>query len=109
MNLPLESRHNQFAAVRVIDQAIGYLLGFLGARNTMVQLVFCCKYVCVEFYANFKIILQYSHHNVLFARNDPAHVSYTKVNIFVFVVFSITMLKVSEFSPQVAYLFDAPF
>ena len=52
MNLPLESWHNQFAAIRVIDQTVGSFLGFLGARNTMVQLVFCYKYVCVEFYAN---------------------------------------------------------
>ena len=33
----------------------------------MVQLVSCyILYVCVEFYANYKIILQYSHHNVMF-------------------------------------------
>ena len=67
MNLLLESWHNQFAAVRVIDQTIGSFLAFLGARNTMVQLVF---YVCVEFYANYKIILQYSHHNVMFSLQE---------------------------------------
>ena len=31
----------------------------------MMQLVFCYKYVCVEVYANYKSILQYSHHNVM--------------------------------------------
>ena len=70
MNLPLESWHNQFAAIRVIDQTVGSFLGFLGARNTMVQLVFCYKYVCAEFYANYNIILQYSHHNDMFSLQE---------------------------------------
>ena len=42
-------------------------------------------------------------------KNDPAHVSYTKVSIFVHVVFNITMLKVSKFVPQMAHLLDALF
>ena len=68
----------------------------------MEQLVLCYKYVCVEFYANYKVILQYSHRNdVPFARNDPPHVNYTKMSICAHVVFNITMLKV--------HLFDAPF
>ena len=44
-----------------------------------------------------------------FARNNPAHIGYSKGNIFVHVVFNISMLHVSEFALQEADQFDAPF
>ena len=47
---------NRFATVWVIDQPIRSFPGFLGARNTMVQIVLYYKYVCVVFYVNFNII-----------------------------------------------------
>ena len=66
----------------------------------MVLLVSCYKCVYVVFYANSKIAgfsIYLPQRNVVFARNDPAHVSYTKCNIFVHVVFIISMQKVSKF------------
>ena len=66
----------------------------------MVLLVSCYKCVCVVFYANSKIFfsIYLPQCNVVFARNDPEYVSYTKYNVFVYVVFIISMQKVSKFA-----------
>ena len=45
----------------------------------------------------------------IFVRNDPAHVGYSKVNVFVHVVFDISMLHVSKFAVQGADQFVASF
>ena len=77
----------------------------------MVLLVTSCMYVCILFNIIFKIVytqLLLPQFYAVFARNDPAHVSYTKVKIFVHVVLNISVLHVSKFSVQVAYLFGAP-
>jgi len=52
------------------------------------------KYVCIMFNVNFKIVIN----TVAFTRNNPAHVSYTKVNSFVYVAFNISVLHVSKFA-----------
>ena len=44
----------------------------------------------------------------MFARNNLAPIGYSKVNIFVHVVFNISMLHVSEFAMQGADRFVAP-
>ena len=41
--------HNHFSAIQAVDQVVRLLLGFLGARNTMVLLVSSYKYVCMLF------------------------------------------------------------
>ena len=85
MNLPLENWHNHFAAIQAVDQAVRLFLGFLGEENdgaVTFQLQICLN-------AIFK-----------FLRSDPAHVGYSKVNVFVCVVFNINMQHVGEFAMQ---------
>ena len=63
----------------------------------MVLLVASYKYVCMLFRLIFRLFMNILTTNLCnIARNNPAHIGYSKVNIFVQVVFNVSRLHVSE-------------
>ena len=89
MNLLLSWR-NLFAAIQAIDQAVKIVSRVSGGVENNGSVVSSYKYVCLLFNVTFTIVYKYSYHNFMLPlpRNDPVHVGYTIMNIFVHIVFN---------------------
>jgi len=71
-----------------------------GADSFLLQVCLCGVLCQLKDYFALLAPLNY----VLFAGNDPTNVSYTKLSIFVHVVFNITMSEASEYAPKRSFL-----